>query len=208
MSENPTTVEPDTTVDEAARIIHDTGHNRLPVVEHGRLVGVVTRVDVLGGARLGLADMPTRALARVTTGAIEAQLPAPAPAGTATQLCAVVKADGYGHGATRARAAPGRRTRLAGRGHRRRGGRAARRRDRRADPGDGRADRSDATGVDADADVVVWTASSWRDRARRRPRVHVKLDTGMGRLGTKDPDEALAIVRRGGRRRATSSWPA
>ncbi len=49
MSENPTTVSPDTTVDEAAGIIHETGHNRLPVVEHGRLVGVVTRVDVLGG---------------------------------------------------------------------------------------------------------------------------------------------------------------
>ena len=49
MSEDPTTVSPDTTVDEAAGIIHETGHNRLPVVEHGRLVGVVTRVDVLGG---------------------------------------------------------------------------------------------------------------------------------------------------------------
>ena len=24
-------------------------HNRLPVIEHGRLVGVVTRVDVLDG---------------------------------------------------------------------------------------------------------------------------------------------------------------
>ncbi len=49
MSEHPTVVEPDTSIAEAARIIHDTGHNRLPVVEHGRLVGVVTRVDVLGG---------------------------------------------------------------------------------------------------------------------------------------------------------------
>jgi CBS domain-containing protein len=49
MSEDPSVVEPDTSIDEAARIIHDTGHNRLPVVEHGRLVGVVTRVDVLGG---------------------------------------------------------------------------------------------------------------------------------------------------------------
>jgi CBS domain-containing protein len=49
MTEDPTTVTPDTTVDEAAGIIHETGHNRLPVVEHGRLVGVVTRVDVLGG---------------------------------------------------------------------------------------------------------------------------------------------------------------
>jgi CBS domain-containing protein len=48
MTEDPTTVAPDTSVSEAARLIHDTGHNRLPVVEHGRLVGVVTRVDVLG----------------------------------------------------------------------------------------------------------------------------------------------------------------
>ena len=48
MTEDPTTVAPDTTVEEAARIVHETGHNRLPVVEHGRLVGVVTRVDLLG----------------------------------------------------------------------------------------------------------------------------------------------------------------
>ena len=48
MTEHPDTVEPGTTVDEAARLIHDKGHNRLPVVEHGRLVGVVTRVDILG----------------------------------------------------------------------------------------------------------------------------------------------------------------
>ena len=48
MSEDPDTVAPDTTIDEAARLIHDSGHNRLPVVEHGRLVGVVTRLDVLG----------------------------------------------------------------------------------------------------------------------------------------------------------------
>ncbi|MGI8845282.1 MAG: CBS domain-containing protein [Thermoleophilaceae bacterium] len=48
MTEDPVTVEPSTTVQEAAKIIHDSGHNRLPVVEHGQLVGVVTRVDVLG----------------------------------------------------------------------------------------------------------------------------------------------------------------
>jgi CBS domain-containing protein len=48
MSADPTTVAPDTTVEDAARIVHETGHNRLPVVEHGRLVGVVTRVDLLG----------------------------------------------------------------------------------------------------------------------------------------------------------------
>jgi CBS domain-containing protein len=48
MSKDPDTVAPDTTVQEAARLIHESGHNRLPVVEDGRLVGVVTRLDVLG----------------------------------------------------------------------------------------------------------------------------------------------------------------
>jgi CBS domain-containing protein len=48
MTRRPDTVEPDTTVREAARLIHESGHNRLPVVENDRLVGVVTRVDVLG----------------------------------------------------------------------------------------------------------------------------------------------------------------
>jgi CBS domain-containing protein len=48
MTADPDTVSPDTTVQDAARIIHESGHNRLPVVEDGRLVGVVTRVDVLG----------------------------------------------------------------------------------------------------------------------------------------------------------------
>jgi CBS domain-containing protein len=48
MTPDPDAVSPDTTVQEAARIIHESGHNRLPVVEDGRLVGVVTRVDVLG----------------------------------------------------------------------------------------------------------------------------------------------------------------
>ena len=48
MTTDPDTVEPDTSVQEAARLVHDSGHNRLPVVEDGRLVGVVTRLDLLG----------------------------------------------------------------------------------------------------------------------------------------------------------------
>ena len=48
MTRDPDTVGPDTSVREAARLIHESGHNRLPVVEDGRLVGVVTRLDVLG----------------------------------------------------------------------------------------------------------------------------------------------------------------
>ena len=47
MTKDPTTIEPDASVQEAARVIATSGHNRLPVVEHGRLVGVVTRLDVL-----------------------------------------------------------------------------------------------------------------------------------------------------------------
>jgi CBS domain-containing protein len=47
MTADPVTVSPDATVEEAARVIAARKHNRLPVVEHGRLVGVVTRVDVL-----------------------------------------------------------------------------------------------------------------------------------------------------------------
>jgi alanine racemase len=46
--------------------------------------------------------------------------------------------------------------------------------------------------VDADADVVAWTD----EVAEAAPRVHVKLDTGMGRLGTKDRELALRLAAR------------
>jgi CBS domain-containing protein len=47
MTEDPITIHPDASVGDAAKEIARHKHNRLPVVEHGRLVGVVTRVDVL-----------------------------------------------------------------------------------------------------------------------------------------------------------------
>jgi CBS domain-containing protein len=47
MTPDPVTIEPSATVRQAARVIARKKHNRLPVVEHGRLIGVVTRVDVL-----------------------------------------------------------------------------------------------------------------------------------------------------------------
>ena len=47
MTADPITVDADADVREAAHLISEHGHNRLPVVEHGRCVGVVTRVDVL-----------------------------------------------------------------------------------------------------------------------------------------------------------------
>jgi CBS domain-containing protein len=47
MTEDPVTIGPNATVQEAAREIARKHHNHLPVVEHGRLVGMVSRVDVL-----------------------------------------------------------------------------------------------------------------------------------------------------------------
>src|SRR3712207_6762220 len=47
MTEDPVTIDADAAIEDAARVIATRKHNRLPVVEHGRLVGVVTRVDVL-----------------------------------------------------------------------------------------------------------------------------------------------------------------
>jgi CBS domain-containing protein len=53
MTEDPVTISPDASVSEAARVIAREKHNRLPVVEHGRLVGVVTRIDVLDALTAG-----------------------------------------------------------------------------------------------------------------------------------------------------------
>jgi CBS domain-containing protein len=47
MTPDPVTIEAGASVEEAAKLIASRKHNRLPVVEHGRLVGVVTRVAVL-----------------------------------------------------------------------------------------------------------------------------------------------------------------
>jgi alanine racemase len=46
--------------------------------------------------------------------------------------------------------------------------------------------------VRADADVVAWTD----EVADAAPRVHVKLDTGMSRLGAKDREAALRLAAR------------
>jgi alanine racemase len=56
-----------------------------------------------------------------------------------------------------------------------------------------------AIAMGSGADVVAWREEflGWLpDDAR----VHVKLDTGMGRLGTRDPEEALAVARGAGDR--------
>jgi CBS domain-containing protein len=51
MTEDPVTVEPTTSVQAAAHKIVEHGHSRLPVVEHGRYVGLVSRADVLTALR-------------------------------------------------------------------------------------------------------------------------------------------------------------
>ena len=45
--------------------------------------------------------------------------------------------------------------------------------------------------LDAQADVVAWSD----EVAAAVPRVHVKLDTGMGRLGTQGPRAGAAAGR-------------
>ncbi|HOB35621.1 MAG TPA: CBS domain-containing protein [Bacillota bacterium] len=49
MTRDVATVEADAPIEEAAGIIVRRGVNRVPVVENGRLVGIVTRSDVLRG---------------------------------------------------------------------------------------------------------------------------------------------------------------
>lgn len=44
---NPITVDPETTIDEAARIIYKYKIGGLPVVKNGKLVGIITTTDIL-----------------------------------------------------------------------------------------------------------------------------------------------------------------
>jgi alanine racemase len=140
-----------------------------------------------------------RALARVNVAAIErncARLRTELRRGAA--LCAVVKADGYGHGAVQsARAA------MAG-GASWLAVASAREAHELRDAGlrDVRVLVMGALSPDelhealaADGDVVVWNERYLEAVvAAGGGRVHVKLDSGMGRLGTRDPDEASSTA--------------
>ena len=53
MSPAPRTVTPDADVHDAAHVIVETGHNRVPVVDDGRLVGVISRADVVRALAAG-----------------------------------------------------------------------------------------------------------------------------------------------------------
>ncbi len=140
-----------------------------------------------------------RGVAHVNVAAIERNVAALRAATTGgAALCAVVKADGYGHGAVAAARAA-----LAG------GARwlavvtveeAAVLRAAGIDARLlvlGPLDAEDLPrALDADADVVVWEREGLErlHRLGRPARVHVKLDSGMGRLGQRDPREATRIA--------------
>jgi alanine racemase len=117
-------------------------------------------------------------------------------------LCAVVKADGYGHGAVEcARAA------LAGGAS----WLAVAAADEAAELRESFTDvplvtmgaltePELAVALDAGSDLPVWrpahadlVAAQGVERGLR-PRVHVKYDTGMGRLGERDPDALLRLI--------------
>ena len=145
----------------------------------------------------------TRAAAVVDLGAIErncARLRSELAEGTA--LCAVVKADGYGHGAVQsARAA------LAGGATWLAVAAASEAAEIRESLPEARLFVMGAltppeldAALDADADIAVWRPG-FHDLVRSRgaalgvrPRVHVKYDTGMGRLGERDEGALTDLV--------------
>ena len=62
MTPNPVTISPDAAVDEAARVLRDRKLNGLPVVEGGRVLGILTVSDVLDAfvALSGVAESTYR----------------------------------------------------------------------------------------------------------------------------------------------------
>ena len=145
-----------------------------------------------------------RALARIDLGAVErncARLKSTLEGGA--ELCAVVKADGYGHGADACATAAlaGGATRLAVAT-----GVEAAEVGRRFPHVPlltmGALEVQDLdTALAAGSEIAVWheefrRLAAARGRAQGRPaRVHVKHDSGMGRLGNRDPEAVLALVR-------------
>ena len=144
-----------------------------------------------------------RATARVDRDAIAHNCARLLGALDGSQLCAVVKADGYGHGAVEcATAAMGAGATWL----------AVATTDEAAELRDAGieapilimgalADRAEIErAIELQADIVVWRersvslASEAAALVSGLARVHVKLDTGMGRLGTRDRAEASRVL--------------
>lgn len=142
--------------------------------------------------------MPLRALAAVNVAAIERNVARFArELAPGCRICAVVKAEGYGHGAV----ASARAAQAGGAGWLAVATAQEATALRRAGVEGRLLVMGSLLGADlgaalaADADVVAWR-EDFVDAvaARGGGRVHVKLDTGMGRLGTRDPEEATRVA--------------
>jgi alanine racemase len=145
-----------------------------------------------------------RAVAVVDLGAVERNCTRLAKRLDGSRLCAVVKANGYGHGAIEcARAA------LAGGATWLAVAAAVEAADLRRELPNARILTMGAlteaeldVALRADSDVAAWRAGFTDLAGERaaalgvRPRLHVKYDTGMGRLGERDPDALLALIDR------------
>ncbi len=148
--------------------------------------------------------MVQRAIARIDLGAVErncALLRSTLREGA--ELCAVVKADGYGHGADGCAEAAlaGGATRLAV-ATAAEAAQIGRRLQHVSLLTMGALTEEDVdVALAAGSEVAVWREGfrgllADRARAQGRPaRVHVKHDSGMGRLGNPDPGEVLALAR-------------
>jgi alanine racemase len=150
-----------------------------------------------------------RALARVNLAAIERNVGHLRSGLTpGAELCAVVKANGYGHGAV-----PVARAALAGGARRLAVATAEEAAELRADGIDAPvlvmgaiSEQELPVALGAGAELVAWSERFVSDVARALTdsawasagpvRIHVKLDTGMGRLGTRAPDEAVRVAER------------
>lgn len=140
-----------------------------------------------------------RALARVNVAAIERNCArVRSQLHERCSLCAVVKADGYGHGAAQsARAAlAGGAAMLAVAGAREA---LQLRRDGFADTPilvmGALSEPELVEALQVRAEVVVWSEPMLRAVAQAGGgRVHIKLDSGMGRLGTRDTHEASEVA--------------
>ncbi len=140
----------------------------------------------------------TRAVARVNLAAIERNVERlRRELADGVSLCAVVKADAYGHGIV-----PAARAALAGGATWLAVAAAHEAATLRAEGVDvpilvmGALSPSElGVALDAGADVVAWEQDFVASVAERGGgAVHVKLDTGMGRLGTRDPGQATRVA--------------
>jgi alanine racemase len=154
---------------------------------------------VRAGSTGAVGPIARRAQARVNVAAIErncTRLRAHLRRGAA--LCAVVKADGYGHGveqSARAALAGGASWLAVADAHEARELRELGLRDVRVLVMGALTPLELEEALAADADVVVWNEDYLEALAAAGGgRVHVKFDSGMGRLGTRDPAEASRVA--------------